>query len=1106
MLQISHIKKEYRTGDLLQKALDDVSLNLRDNEFVAVLGPSGSGKTTLLNIIGGLDRYDEGDLIINGTSTKEYKDRNWDTYRNHSIGFVFQSYNLIPHQSVLANVELALTLAGISPKERKERSLKALQDVGLGDQVSKKPNQLSGGQMQRVALARALVNDPDILLADEPTGALDTETSIQVMDLLKKVADDRLVVMVTHNPDLADQYASRIVKLRDGKITDDSLPYTDEDVHADLEKKAAEQETETGGKKNRLSRMSFLTALLLSFNNLKTKKGRTILTSFAGAIGIIGIALILSLSTGVNDYINQIQKDTMTSYPISITSTSFDLSALMSPNGNNTPTEDTGEKKERDPDTVYASYADLQLNTSVTTSIKENNLTDFKKYLDDPNSEIHQYIGENGIVYSYNVDFKVFAFDSAGHLVDTDVDTSSEYSSQSSIFGNLVEARSLMMSNMSTLMGGSGTNHAQNFTEMQAGANGDVVSQVVKDSYDVVYGSWPNDYDEVVLVVNRSDTLFAGTLFQLGLITERQYKNAVEKIKNGQEADEIRFSYDRLLEHTFYLIPASDYYEEKENGTFSYIGDDQKKLEQAARNGVELKVVGLVKVKKDAKVQDLDTPVAYTTLLTDYIIEHCGNSAVVKAQEKTKDIDVLTGQKFEEEDLTDAAKAKKARQYVNDLGTADKASFFSLVMMLDYEGGMEALMTTQMEKLGSQLSPALEYAIRQAMEQAVSSAMERARSSIESAIKEVTGEGTVPIEIPTLPEDTTPEATTPEVTTPEESTTEEESSSEESSTEETSEGESSSEEQTTEEPTTEEPTTQEPTTEEPTTQEPTTYPRIDWEKLREQLESYNLEQIFYNYNFGDNLQINLDLGSAVSGINFSMEEADMAQIVQYWLDNFAKQDTLVQIYEDYMGRSSYDDNMKKFGLVSYDAPSAISLYTDSFEGKDGIAASIERYNSTKAEEDQIVYTDYVALLTTSITTIINAISYVLIGFVAVSLFVSCIMIGVITNISVLERTKEIGVLRALGASKRNISLVFNAETFIIGCLSGLIGVGVSLLAIIPINSIVHGLMDNNSLSAKLPLVSGLILILISIVITIIGGWIPSRKAAKKDPVIALRTE
>ena len=1088
MLQIRNIRKEYKTGDLLQKALDDVSLNLRDNEFVAILGPSGSGKTTLLNIIGGLDRYDEGDLIINGTSTKEYKDRNWDTYRNHSVGFVFQSYNLIPHQNILSNVELALTIGGISPKERKERAMKALEDVGLADQIHKKPNQLSGGQMQRVALARALVNDPDILLADEPTGALDTETSIQVMDLLKKVADDRLVVMVTHNPDLADEYASRIVKLKDGKITDDSMPYTDEQVQADLLAKT-EEHTETGTKRKRLSGMSFLTSLVLSFHNLRTKKGRTILTAFAGAIGIIGIALILSLSTGVNNYIDQIQKDTLTSYPISITSTSFDMSALMGPNPQNIREDPTAEKPEREKDMVYANYQDLELNTSVNASIKENNLTDFKKYLDDPESEIHQYIGEHGVVYSYNVDFKVYTYDKDGKLVDTDADTRSEFSSENSIFGNLEEVRSLMMSNMSTLTGGSGTNHAENFAEMPAGTNHDVVSPMIKDNYDVVYGSWPDAYDEVVLVLNRSNTLFSGTLYQLGYLTEKQYKNAIDKIKKQEEAQEVRFSYEQLMDRTFYLLSASDYYEKRENGTFSYIGDDKAKLKTAADNGVQLKIVGLVKRKEGSDIQGINATIGYTTLLTDYLINHGSESAVIKAQEETPDVNVLTGQKFEESDLKDSDKAKKARQYVNDLGMTDKASFFSLVMMLDYEGGMEALMTTQMGELGTVLGANIEYAIRQALNQAVYSAIESARGAVAGAIEEVTGGGIVPIEIPTLPPDETTKEAPSEEPTSEEPT---------------------SEEPTSEEPTSEEPTSEEPTSEEPTSEEPTeetsTLPRIDWEKLREELEKLPLDRIPYSFNFGDNLNINLDLGSVASGIDFSMDEEDMAQIVQYWLDNFAKEESLVRIYEEYMGRSTYDDNMKQFGLVSYDAPSSISIYADSFEAKDGISASIEHYNAGKEEEDKIIYTDYVALLTSSITTIINAISYVLIGFVAVSLFVSCIMIGVITNISVLERTKEIGVLRALGASKANISQVFNAETFIIGCLSGIIGVGVSLLLILPINSIIHALTDNLSLNAKLPWTSALILIAISIVITIIGGLIPSRKAAKKDPVIALRTE
>ena len=522
MLQIKHISKEYKTGELVQRALDDVSLNLRDNEFVAILGPSGSGKTTLLNIIGGLDRYDSGNLIINGVSTKEYNDRDWDTYRNHSIGFVFQSYNLIPHQNVLSNVELALTLGGLSAKERKEKAKRALEQVGLAEHIYKKPNQMSGGQMQRVALARALVNDPDILLADEPTGALDTETSIQVMNLIQQVAKDRLVVMVTHNPELADQYASRIVRLKDGKITDDSMPYTDAEIAAGQAapvvaavpvllaessggeeatvgsipaKEAVKQKASKGRKKQ--SSMSFLTSLGLSFSNLRTKKGRTILTSFAGSIGIIGIALILSLSTGVNNYINKIQRDTMASYPITVSATSLDLSSFMSNNGPNAieeESEDSGEE-EKPAGKVSASFGDIEAGSAVSTSIKENNLTDFKKYLDDPNSEIHNYIGENGIVYTYDVDFKVYSYDSDEKLVDSDVDVTSEFSDESNVLGNLMSARSLMLSNMSAMFGGSGNQDAANFSEMMAGANGTAVSPLITDNYDVVYGEWPDSYD-----------------------------------------------------------------------------------------------------------------------------------------------------------------------------------------------------------------------------------------------------------------------------------------------------------------------------------------------------------------------------------------------------------------------------------------------------------------------------------------------------------------------------------------------------------------------------------------------------------------------------------
>ncbi len=1089
MLQIKNIKKEYKTGELIQKALDDVSLNLRDNEFVAILGPSGSGKTTLLNIIGGLDRYDIGDLIINGISTKEYKDRDWDTYRNHSIGFVFQSYNLIPHQTVLANVELALTIGGISAKDRRKRAIDALEAVGLGEQIHKKPNQMSGGQMQRVALARALVNNPDILLADEPTGALDTETSIQVMDILKKVADDRLVVMVTHNPELAEEYASRIVRLKDGKIIDDSQPYTEEEVKKDQEADLPKEETEKKSKKKKLSGMSFLTSLALSFNNLKTKKGRTILTSFAGSIGIIGIALILSMSTGVDAYIDQIQKDTMTSYPITISSTSFDLASMFGAPSNDS--EEVSEeivpvKVERDADKVYANYADLHINNAVSTSFKENNLTDFKKYLDNPESEIHQYLGENGIVYSYDVDFKVFTHDSDKKLVDTDVSTSSEYEEESNIFGNMMEARSLMMSNMSSLMGGSETNNAENFSEMLPGVDGEVVSDVVKDNYDIVYGSWPDDYDEVVLVLNRNNTLFSGTLYQLGYLNERQYKDAMQKIKDGEDAEELKYTYEKLCSQTFTVVPAAAYYEKNDNGTFSYIGIDEKKLEEAVKKGIDLRIVGLVKLKEDASSQNIPTSVGYTTLLTNKIADYCNTSEIVRKQMENPKTDVLTGQQFEDTDLSDSVKAKKAKEYMEKQSTEDKAALFSTVMMLDYEGGMSAMMTTQMGAFGDQLSSAIGTAIYSAFDQAVRSALSSASEAFGTAVKEVWGSGEIDFDIPTLAPDEK-EPTAEEETT----TAEEETSSEEATEESSSEDESTSEE---------------PTSEEPTTQEPTTLPRIDWKKLLEQLESINLDSIAYNYNFGNSLDINLDLGSAAGDLDFSMDEQDMADVVQYWLDNTATQKTLAGYYDQFMDSASYEDNMKAFGMISFDAPSSISLYTDSFEGKDGISLSIDNYNKGKSEEDKIVYTDYVALLTTSVTTIIDAISYVLIGFVAVSLFVSCIMIGVITNISVLERTKEIGVLRALGASKANISQVFNAETFIIGCLSGIIGVGISLLALIPINSIIHGLMGNESLSAQLPFVNGFILILISIAITIVGGLIPSRKAAKKDPVIALRTE
>ncbi|MGO5541634.1 ABC transporter ATP-binding protein/permease [Blautia sp. HCP3S3_H10_1] len=816
MLQLKNIVKTYVTGEVKQDALKGVSIGFRENEFVSILGQSGSGKTTMLNIIGGLDRYDSGDLIINGVSTKKYKDSDWDYYRNNSIGFVFQSYNLIPHQSVLVNVELALTLAGVSKKERRQRAIEVLEKVGLKDHIHKKPNQMSGGQMQRVAIARALINNPDILLADETTGALDSETSVQIMELLKEIAKDKLVIMVTHNPELAERYSTRLVKLLDGQIVSDSNPYTPDETPA------------VPQKRKKIS-MSFSTALSLSFDNLRTKKGRTLLTSVAGSIGIIGIALILALSTGMSTYISDIQKDTMASYPLTISAQIIDISSVM------------GQRREmiesrRDTDgentesaslsAVYADYSDMEAREKMASSIVENNLTEFKKYLDDPDSEIQQYLGEHGVNYTYDVNFQVYSNNKDGVLVNSDADTDAlllDESEMDSMAGmesqsgvnsqSAVGSQSAVSSQagmMSAVLGNTSSG-AENFSELMAGTDNKTVSPVVTDNYDVLYGSWPENYDEVVLVLNENNGISAGTLYQLGLITAEEYESAAEKIEAEEEA---------------------------ENASIS-------------------------------------TAVGYTSKLTEYIIDHTDESAVVTAQEDTPEINVLTGLSFD---------------VANDT---------------------------------AQTSPVIE--------------------SSDAA------------------------------------------------------------------------------------------------------KAYNV-------------------------------------------------------------KSTYEKNLEAFGKVSYDAPASISIYADSFENKEAIADCIADYNETAEEDAQITYTDYVALLTSSITTIINGISYVLIAFVAISLIVSCIMIGIITHISVMERTKEIGILRALGASKRNISQVFNAETFIIGCCAGVLGIGISSLLLFPINSLIEKISGISGITARIPAASAVILIVISIVITLLGGLIPAKKAAKKDPVIALRTE
>ena len=899
MLQIKKISKQYITGDLHQQALDEVSLCLRDNEFVAVLGPSGSGKTTLLNIIGGLDRYDSGDLVINGISTQKYQDRDWDSFRNHTIGFVFQSYNLIPHQSVLANVELALTISGISRKERKHRAKLALEQVGLGNQLHKRPNQMSGGQMQRVAIARALVNDPDILLADEPTGALDTETSVQVMDLLKQVAKDRLVVMVTHNPELAQQYATRIVKLRDGRIVDDSNPY-----------QVDEEALEPPKHKNMgKASMSFGTALSLSFNNLRTKKARTLLTAFAGSIGIIGIAMILALSTGVKNYITDVQKDTMNSYPVTLEAQTVDLSGFI---GNGHGTGETEEAK-HPLDGVYSNTTEWELASTFVSSITENNLTGFKKYLDDPSSPIHEHIGQNGIIYSYDTKFSVYTRDPDGELVNTNGSTLTTEQSPAAMMGNMpMQSRG-------------------NCAELMPGQNGELLSRALVDSYELVYGGWPQAYDEIVLVVNPNQELSATTLYQLGYLPAAEYRQLYAKILAGEPVtmEECSFTYEQICGKEFYLLSECDKYVKNDNETFRYYEDGSSELETLLEDALRLRIVGVIRPVEDGAVS-VGAVLGYTKELTDRLITAAEESAVVKAQKNNKTVNVISGLSFTPGN--DAQKEADAKAYLASLGVTEKAQMAKEMLPVIYRD------------------------------------------------------------------------------------------------------------------------------------DPAT-----------------LQQMM------------------------AQGETELAAMLDRYLQNPDTQ-TLLGIYDRYISTGTYEENLEKFGVVSLDAPNSINIYADSFEDKDQIAECIAEYNRDAAEEDQISYTDYVALLMSSVTTIVDVISYVLIAFVSVSLVVSSIMIGVITYISVLERTKEIGILRAIGASKRNIAQVFNAETCIIGVCSGLIGIGITMLSLIPINWVVQLLWDAENVKAVLPVPAAILLVLLSILLTWFGGLLPSMTAAKKDPVTALRTE
>lgn len=867
MLQLKNITKNYLSGDNEVQALKGIDIEFRENEFVSILGQSGCGKTTLLNIIGGLDRYTSGDLIINGKSTKEFKDKDWDTYRNHSVGFVFQSYNLIPHQTVLANVELALTISGVGKAERKKRAIEALQKVGLGDQLNKKPNQMSGGQMQRVAIARALVNDPDILLADEPTGALDSKTSVQVMEILKEISKDRLIIMVTHNPELAKKYSSRIVKLLDGKIIDDSNPYksSEEDV------KKARNKKDKSGKAS----MKFTTAVRLSLNNLMTKKGRTFLTSFAGSIGIIGIALILSLSHGMQSYINRVEEDTLSSYPLTIQEASIDVTSMLEAMMGN------GEKEEHNDNKIYSRPIVNNILETVSTKLQTNNLEEFKKYLESGDTNIKDYI--NAIQYEYNLNLNIYK---------QNEDKTYQQVNPSKVFdelgfGEMMESRQSASSMMSSSMAMTQTDV---WTEMLDNQN------LLQSQYDVLAGNWPTKYNEVVLIVDENNEISDYTLYSLGIKDIKELNESMEKIKNKEkvEAGESEsYSYDDLLNYKFKILLNTDYYK-KSGNAWQDMSNDDEYMKNVVDNAEEITIVGIIKPNKETVSSSGAGMIGYTKELKEYVINKINETEIVKEQKENPNINVFTGIEFPEN---------------------QNSSF-------------------------------------------------------------------------------------------------------------------------------------------------------DYSQLTDEQRMYMA----------------------------TLSEAELAELMK----NYAENST-----------ATYDSNLSTLGVVDLNKPSTINIYPKDFESKDMITTRISEYNDKQTndgkEENVITYTDIVGVMMSSVSTIINVISYVLIAFVGISLVVSSIMIGIITYISVLERTKEIGILRSIGASKKDVSRVFNAETLIIGLVAGLIGIVVTLLLNIPINMIIKSIVGISNIS-KLPTAGAIILVVISVGLTMIAGLIPARFAAKRDPVEALRTE
>lgn len=1163
MLQIKDIHKEYKTGNLVQKALDGVSLNLRDNEFVAILGPSGSGKTTLLNIIGGLDRYDSGDLIINGVSTKRYKDRDWDSYRNHTIGFVFQSYNLIPHQTVLSNVELALTISGISRKERKQRALDALEKVGLREQAHKKPNQMSGGQMQRVAIARALVNDPDILLADEPTGALDTDTSIQVMDLLKEVAKDRLVVMVTHNPELAEEYATRIVKLRDGRITDDSDPFKPEEnadtlnpVHKNLGKAS----------------MSFLTALALSFNNLWTKKTRTILVAFAGSIGIIGIALILSLSNGVNTYIDRIEAQTLSQYPLSIESSSISFMSMMM-----VSTETWEPAKEGE-------VTEVPSVSQILSTVRTNDLVSLKEYFDSGKTNIYELV--NGIEYSYNLDPQIFYYNRGTgdyRQVNPNNDFASMGLTSSSVFSS---------------------SYSMNvFFEMPENES------LYINQYNIKAGRWPENSQEAVLVLTQNGAVTDYIIYAFGLRDTEELDRMIRDFSNGIEVvtdqEYYTWHYEDFMGTTFKVIPAYEFYKYDDvNKIYSDMRKSKDYMRDLLNKAQDLKIVGIVQPKPGEDIWMLDSGIYYGSDLVEELRQSAADSDIVKAQLADREVNVLTGERFDEEKsdfdmsklfsidedaIQDAFKFDEDKlsfdeDAFGDMSGMDLSGAFGGAMpgltndqlqgllngvdfkvdtdalgvglqtiFTDYIDYASANPTTDYEKLPDSMSnyissPAGSKVLR---EQLIKILLESGATNIDQDI--VNGA------LSKLMQGFWAYAFTHGM-----DLTDQERYSEYFQTYlESEEGQKALDEQSEvimAEVTSKVDITPEQAQEvaqalldgysEYAEENGLPNPKALPDSLKEYMDTDRAKQLV---TYTITTSINTDeivstVMKNVSGMTSQMMTqisdgiqkamgmvverlaANMTNALKETFEDFGSaltidQDAFAAAFKLNMGEnelqsfmnemmgsgiSSAEGNLHDFGYCDKDDLQSITIYPKDFESKDQITQILSDYNKMvedAGEDDKsIVYTDIVGALMKSVTKIINTISYVLIAFVAISLVVSSIMIGVITYISVLERRKEIGILRAMGASKHNVAEVFNAETVITGFLAGIFGVGISLLLLIPINALIHKLAESNDVSAIMPWAAAIILVLLSVVLTLIGGLIPSKSASRQDPVTALRTE